>query len=99
MFWLVLPSLTVAPLLAQEGETLSIFDYMIENGYEEAVITTDLELLLTDRASDPVYQARLSEIAEGIETVSGAPVADAVSGTDSGGPTREVISALMVFTP
>lgn len=53
---LVLPSLAVAPLLAQEGGTLSIFDYMVENGYNEAVVTTDLESLLSDRSADPVYQ-------------------------------------------
>ena len=57
LFLLVLSSMTVAPLLAQEEESLSIFDYMIESGFNEAVITTDLDLLLSDRDGEPAYQA------------------------------------------
>eukprot|EP00903_Cladosiphon_okamuranus_P000088 g88.t1 len=35
----------------------SIFDHMIEYGYDEAVITTDLAALMADRKGEPTYQA------------------------------------------
>ncbi|MEL6659952.1 MAG: hypothetical protein AAFP77_28075 [Bacteroidota bacterium] len=56
LFLLVLSGMTPAALLAQEAEALSIFDYMVENGFDEAVVTTDLERLLADRKVEPTYQ-------------------------------------------
>ena len=56
LFLLVLSGMTPVSGNAQEAENLSIFDYMIENGFDEAVITTDLEQLLADRLAEPTYQ-------------------------------------------
>ena len=56
LFLLVICGIRSVTLSAQQTGSSSIFDYMIENGYDEAVITTDLSQLLIDRSAEPTYQ-------------------------------------------
>lgn len=56
--WLfvLVPALAGAQTAGYENDDLSIFDYLIEKDFTEAVITTDLVKLLADRQAEPEYQ-------------------------------------------
>ncbi len=58
-FWLLAlaPALAGAQVTGDENDNRSIFDYLIEEEYTEAVITTDLAKLLADRQGETEYQA------------------------------------------
>ena len=57
-FWLLAlaPALAGAQVTGDENDNSSIFDYLIEEEYTEAVITTDLAKLLADRQGETEYQ-------------------------------------------
>lgn len=57
-FWLmtIIPALLGAQDRTAIDADISIFDFLIEEEYTEAVITTDLSRLLADRQGEPEYQ-------------------------------------------
>lgn len=54
---LVFPALAGAATGGDQLAASSIFDHMVDYGYDEAVITTDLAALMADRKGEPTYQA------------------------------------------